>query len=326
MGKSERLTSPEGVLGPVDVAVVGAGGAGGNASALEVHLLGSAQIRWPRSRASAPLTPICQQLLGYLILKRDRPHPRETIAGTFWAETTDLQAKRRLNTAVWRLRKALEPPGVPRGTYITADRRGGLAFNPDSGCWLDVEEFERAVSPMMRSETPTEEEARRAEEGLRLYRGDLLEGVYDDWVLTERARLQNLYLGALERLMRWHAERTDVARAVRFGSMILSVEPMREDVYRHLMNLYAGAGRRADALVQFERCRNVLRAELDVDPMPETIELAARISGGERTASRGPAAAPQALVAELEQTLNRLSALERSITASLAMLRGHTPR
>jgi DNA-binding SARP family transcriptional activator len=47
-----------------------------------------------------------------------------------------------LNTALWRLRKVLEPAGVPRGTYLVTTSMGKVRFNRLSNYGLDVAEFE----------------------------------------------------------------------------------------------------------------------------------------------------------------------------------------
>ena len=49
---------------------------------------------------------------------------------------------------------------------------------------------------------------RRSSPPPSVYRGDLLEGCYQDWCLFERERLQNAYLAMLDKLMvRCHGDR-----------------------------------------------------------------------------------------------------------------------
>jgi hypothetical protein len=65
-------------------------------------------------------------------------------------------------------------------------------FDPQADLWLDVAEFEALVA---RPELPCLQAA------VALYRGDFLDGFYDDWVLNERYRLETLFSEALARLM-----------------------------------------------------------------------------------------------------------------------------
>ena len=78
-----------------------------------------------------------QGLLAYLLLHRERVHSREALAGIFWGSRSDDKARRCLNTAVWRLRSALEPAGVPRRLSAQHGRgRAGLQLRqrPLAGC------------------------------------------------------------------------------------------------------------------------------------------------------------------------------------------------
>ena len=80
----------------------------------------------------------------------------------------------------------------------------GIEFNPHCNYWLDVADFV-AKTERLQSESSEDEVAiARLSEAVVLYRGDFLEGFYDDWCLEERYRLESLYLEALERLVTIH--------------------------------------------------------------------------------------------------------------------------
>ena len=121
-------------------------------------------------------------------------------------------------------------------------------------------------------------------------------------MLAERHRLENLYLTALDYLVRFHGAGGDVEPVARYGELALELEPLREDVHRHLMDAYGAAGR--DDLVerQFERCRHGLLDELGADPMPETTAVYSR-------SPAGPAPAPDRTVAALLAELERAGAM-----------------
>ena len=58
----------------------------------------------------------------------------------------------------------------------------------------------------------------------------------------------------------------------------LSLEPLKEQTHRTIMQLYADSGERAMALAQFRSCKELLQHELEAQPDPETQRLADRIA------------------------------------------------
>ena len=108
---------------------------------------------------------------------------------------------------------------------------------------------------------------------LVLYRGDLLEGVYDDWTLIERERVRILYLNALTQLMNYHANVGNFEKGMTFARAILKEDPLREDTHRTLMRLYLSSGQRALAVQQYRTCATILERELGVPPMEESQQL-----------------------------------------------------
>ena len=111
------------------------------------------------------------------------------------------------------------------------------------------------------------------EQGLGLYRGDLLEGFYYDWVLAERECLRALYVRGRLRLLDHYAARADWEQAIECGREVLRFDPFRETVHRRLIELYAHNGEPAAARRQYHRLVQLLAEELQVAPAPETVAV-----------------------------------------------------
>src|SRR3972149_5374241 len=80
---------------------------------LEVRLLGGFElVREGRTLEQLPLRA-ARSLFAYLVLNRERPHPRDLLAGTFWPEFDDSRARRRLSQALWQIKTTIgdEAPG-----------------------------------------------------------------------------------------------------------------------------------------------------------------------------------------------------------------------
>jgi DNA-binding SARP family transcriptional activator/Flp pilus assembly protein TadD len=239
-------------------------------STLKVILLGSPKV----TRDDAPVffPSLKAQALFYYLITTRQPHTREKLATFFWGDTPERQAKASLRTALYDLRRTLEPTGEPAQTTILTEG-GTLCFNQESDYWFDVEEFEKRLQARGRELTALRE-------AVELYQGDFLEGFslrdsyeFDDWSFFERDRLQREYLGALQELSRYHGQRGDYDQAIAYTTQILSYDSLQEDVHRQLMRLYYAAGNRSAALRQYEICKEILERELDISPLAETTEL-----------------------------------------------------
>jgi DNA-binding SARP family transcriptional activator len=250
-------------------------------SVLRICLLGQVRIAHADSPSPVKVTYTVQALLAYLLLQRQRSHPRETLAGLFWGDHSQERARRCLNTTLWRLRQVLEPDGIPHGTYLLTVSPEEVGFNPESDYWLDVAVFEEQSCPVLAKpvEAMQADDARTLEGVVQLYTGELLEGFYDDWALRERERLRRMYLNCLAHLMGYYKHQQAFQESLLCGQRILDQDPLREEIQREMMRLYLANGQRALAVRQYELCRQVLATELDIPPMEETQALYAEVLG-----------------------------------------------
>ena len=241
---------------------------------LRISLFGGVHIEQDGGPAQVKLSHTILGLLAYLLLFRQKTHSREVLASLFWGEFPQEKARNCLNTAIWRLRRNLEAEGVS-GTYLISTPMGDLGFNTRSNYWLDVDQFEGQVGSILSVPvgSVSEQVIQTLEDASKLYTGDLLEGYYSDWALRERERLRCCYLDSLYYLVRYYSQNGSLAKALNYGQAILNIDPLREDVHRHMMRLYLRNDQRTLAVRQYHHCRQVLDIELGIPPMPETQAL-----------------------------------------------------
>src|SRR5262245_25338440 len=108
---------------------------------LQIRLLGQCDVRLDGKRVLIP-SRAGQSLFAYLALTVGTAHRREKLAGTFWPDTSDDQARKHLRQELWRIRKAISAHQSNAQEYLLADEFT-LAFNSQIDYWLDVTQIEK---------------------------------------------------------------------------------------------------------------------------------------------------------------------------------------
>jgi WD40 repeat protein/DNA-binding SARP family transcriptional activator len=257
---------------------------------LQVRLLGQFDVQADGKRVHIP-SRAGQSLLAYLLLSAGTAHRREKLAGLLSPDVSDENARRNLRQELWRIRKAISSQQPSGPEYLLADDIT-IAFNAEGEYWLDVAGLERAV--------PVEASAGELIHQVSLYRGELLPGFYDDWVVLERERIQALFESRIQKLLerliaeqRWVPVLESAERWIALGQT-------PEPAYRALMAAYAALGDRAKVAYTLERCRAMLVQELDVEPSSETQTLYEQLMRGE-SATRVDLTSAQVAPAQLRK-------------------------
>jgi predicted ATPase/DNA-binding SARP family transcriptional activator len=253
--------------------------------ALQIQLLGSFCLVRDQQPVSGLDSPRLQSLLAYLLLHRDTPQSRQYLAFLFWPDSNESQARNNLRQVLFLLRRAL--PNAEH--FLRADMQT-VQWLPDFPFTLDVADFQRAVEQAATLDS--------LQEAVNLYRGDLLPGCYDDWLMPERDRLRAEFCTALERLMVSLEKLGDYRAAVRYGERLLRADPLREETYRELIRLYGLSGDRAGTVRVYQVCAKILKRDLDVEPSPETRAV--------YEAAQKPEAPPEHLIFSLSQRRDNL--------------------
>jgi predicted ATPase/DNA-binding SARP family transcriptional activator/Tfp pilus assembly protein PilF len=242
-----------------------------------IQLLGRSRATQAGREITRFRTQKTASLFAYLAHSCHRPHPRGDLVELFWPEEDPEAGRNSLRVALNSLRHQLEPPGVPKGSVLLADR-SSVQLNP-AAITTDVAAFETALQAAARARD-ARERAQRLTEAVTIYHGELLPGHFDEWVLRERQRLAEAFLNGLEQLLA-HLEQTgDLPRALQCARRAVSADPLREEAHRDLIRLLAAVGQPEAALRQYGELERLLEAELGDAPGAETRALAREIEEG----------------------------------------------
>ncbi len=296
-------------------------------SRLSVRLFGRLSVS--RNDAALDGLTACkvQELLCYLLLHRDRTHSRETLAGLLWGDCSTPQSRKYLRQALWQLQAALSPHGEPPEARTLLVESANVRLD-SAGIWLDIAVFERAFE-LIRGIPSDQLDAATAvalHEAAELYQGHLLEGWYQDWCLSERERLQDLYLTMLDKLMDYCVAHREYDSAIAYGGRILRHDRARECTHQRLMRLQYLAGDRGAALRQYQRCVAALSEDLGVEPSEITTALHEDIRIGRlqsKVATPVSKVASDIAAGPLVDVMSRLRQLEAALVGLQQQVQEH---
>lgn len=252
---------------------------------LEIHLLGHFSLFLGGREVDDSLwqTRHARNLFIFLALNSDKTTSEERLMDIFWPDSPPDKARQNLHTTLTRIRNVFRkhPGEVSVQDYVT---RSGefLKLNPGANYWIDTGEFERCISDGARLESAGN--FRKAiieyEKAKRLYKGPLLEGIYEDWLLRRRDELQEKYLNALWKLASYHLDRGGCEAALSYARSILDEDPFNSRGVSILMKSLSTLGKRDAAVRKYHEYCKEMKAELGVPPDPEVIKIYYQIVDG----------------------------------------------
>ncbi len=242
---------------------------------MDVKLFGSLELRRSDGVPLALQSKVARSLLAYLLTHRERAHARERLAGIFWPDLPEQQARRRLSQALWRIGETLGNDCLNTDAF-------SVGVNPNAPIQLDLERFEQAFM----GAKPETISPSSLQDAISAYRGEFLEGIDEDWVLEVRERYSNAFLTGLEQLSKAAEANGEFERALEVARRVVALDGLREQAHREVMRLCLILGRPREALEQYERCRSITLDELGEEPSSLTRTLYQRIQLGETSPQR----------------------------------------
>ncbi len=219
-------------------------------------------------RASRPL----ELLKALVVFGGERVRP-ERLADALWPRADSDYAMRSLNTTLHRLRKIL---GEASAILVQS---GELGLNRRL-FWLDTWAFDQACETALAlaAERAAPDLAARIVPATRLaldhYRGPLLADESNlAWALAPRENYRAQVLRLLTTVCQLLEKQQCHEAALELYRHALERDPLAEGLIRRFMLALKQAGRAAEAIEAYQRCRSFIKAELNSEPSASTEQL-----------------------------------------------------
>lgn len=233
--------------------------------------------------------PRHREVLGRLLVARNRVVPVDRLVADLWAEDPSAGSVGAVRTFVAALRRSLEPDRPSRRpSRLLVTQGPGYVLHAGRDA-VDAWRFEDAAARA--ADAPPRTAAALWDESLALWRGPALADFpAARWAAGDRARLEALRLQAAERRADAMIATGAARDAVPDLEAHVAAHPWREDGWVLLATALDRSGRRGDALEALRRARDVLAGQLGMDPGPALARTRERILRGPDAPGAGDAA------------------------------------
>jgi len=249
--------------------------------ALYVTCFGRFEVRRTDQQIALCTNRSGQTILRYLIAQHEHRAPADKLMDICWPEDEHAVALHKLRVATSALRCSLNKNcSTHFGSGYILCKAEIYQINPHVTVRTDVDDF--LVLYQAGREAKGCDAIEQYEAACNFYTGPfLMEDLYADWSLIQRTRLSNIHL-TMCNVLAGHYLRTGCYEdAIKWATETLKENRCDENAHRQIMHAYAFQGRRDEALRQYQFCEQILREELSMTPVPETLNLLHRILSGE---------------------------------------------
>ena len=229
-------------------------------SVKRVSLLGDFRLSLDSGSAVA-LPAGAQRLLALLALRR-RALKRPVVAGILWPDVSQDHAYGSLRAAVARLQRASRDVvcATFADIWLAEDVR------------VDLDDAALVAQRLVDDDGEPFAAELRAVAVAALSR-DLLPDWDDEWIVSEAESWRQLRLRALDALARRLTTDERYADAAAAAEAAIACEPLRETSRAALIRVHLAEGNQSEALREFRRYQELLRADLGLAPTPRLTEL-----------------------------------------------------
>ncbi|MEX2555566.1 MAG: BTAD domain-containing putative transcriptional regulator [Actinomycetota bacterium] len=216
-----------------------------------------------------------RELLAYLVAHPDGA-PKERICDELWPGDDPPQYF--LDKALSTVRVQVRVANDPRMYLVKVEEAWRLE---EGSWWVDAFEFARLAKEAERGDVARS--VKKLRQAVALYRGNFCDELSYPWAEPIRERYRSMFTRAAARLAEILTEVGENEEALEVLERAIEVDVLCEDLWRRAMLVESALGRRAAATERYNKLRQLLATELDVEADPETQRIARSLAAADPT-------------------------------------------
>lgn len=241
---------------------------------LTIKVLGPVEIFRDPSKsfaADAWTTRRARDIFCYIATRKHRRVAKDILIEAFWGNEELEAVEKNFHPTISHIRKALNSRQQLKQNFIVF-RDGAYQLNPEFTYFIDSEAFLAAIVAAEAAKKEKDDQAVREnlERAYGLYRGEFLEGSYEDWAEEQRHFYRDQFSRVLNGLAKLSVAEKQWTSALKFAGEILAIDPYREDLHRLAMKVLSAQGKPAAVKKHYEDMQTLLKQELGIEPSAET--------------------------------------------------------
>ena len=233
-------------------------------------------------------------VFAYLVAEHRRLVTHDELADALWPDRLPDTWEAALRGVLTEVRRYLSDGGLDPTEVLTSAHRGHRISLP-AGVTVDLDDARDSLAAARShfAEGSALEAAECAGRASSLARLPFLPNHDGEWIDGIRRELVSINARALELEARAHESVGDLSAATIAAESLVRAEPFNETAHQLRIRILGRAGDRSGAIKAFEHCREVLVAELGVEPSDETIAAYRAAVEHDSPAASSPAPAPR---------------------------------
>ncbi|MBA2606385.1 MAG: hypothetical protein H0U96_05900 [Acidobacteria bacterium] len=241
---------------------------------LTLKLLGHVEIYRDPSKPFATdawTTRRARDIFCFITTSRHRRVEKDTLIDAFWGDAELKVIEKNFHPTISLIRKALNSRQPFKQNFLMF-REGAYQLNPELSYSIDTEDFSYYIAEAEKAHRNQDKESvwTNVQAAHRLYRGDFMAGIYEDWAEELRSYFREQHSRILKSMAKFTFKEKNWVETLNLTSEILRDDPFREDIHALIMRVYAAQGKRSAVKEQFEKLQKLLKTELGIEPASET--------------------------------------------------------
>ena len=225
-------------------------------------------------KTEAWTTRRARDIFCFIASSQHKQAKKDIVIEEFWKDEELETIEKNFHPTISHMRKALNSKQSFKQKFVLF-RDGAYQLNADLSYSIDTEDFENFIKDAEKAKKEKDDNGfvENLEAANKLYRGEFMSGVYENWAEERRNYFAEQHLRILTALSKVSFNQRNWAKASKYINQILQKDPFREDMQRLLMKVLSAQGKRAAVKEQYENFEKLLKDELGVLPESKTLEI-----------------------------------------------------